>query len=407
MRGVADVPAGVKARGARRRPPLVVIYSITVSGILGNTLINAPLPDIIASFGRSDGDAGLIVAAATLPGIVVAPAIGLLADRFGRRKVLIPCLVIFGVAGVAAAFAPTFAVLLGLRFAQGIGSGGLINIAVVIIADNWEGTDRARLIGRNAAVLTVAIAVAPPVGGLLAAVGGWRLSFAPFALALLSAVAVGRYVEESSTGARVTLAEQVRSASVVLRQPVVIGSVLFGTAFFVLAFGLVLTVLPLLLEQRFGLPVGLRGLVFVAPAAGATLVAFNLGRLRQRFGATPLLVVGALGFAVGYLAMGLGPVLVLVVLGALINGLGEGATVPTVQELVAGAAPNESRGAVTAVWVGFARLGQTLGPILAGVAVTAFGFTTTYVLGSVLAVALSVATLVFATVMRRTSPGVT
>jgi len=103
--------------------------------------------------------------------------------------------------------------------------------------------------------------------------------------------------------------------------------------------------------------------------------------------------------------MGIGPVLVLVVLGALVNGLVEGANVPTVQELVAGAAPNESRGAVTAVWVGFARLGQTLGPILAGVAVTAFGFTTTYVLGAILAVGLSVATLVFASVMRRGATG--
>ncbi len=382
-------PAGVVVR-----PPLLVVFSITVSGILGNTLINAPLPDIVAAFGRSDGAAGLLVSAATLPGIVVAPAIGLLADRFGRRAVLIPCLVLFGIAGVASAFAPTFGVLVALRFAQGIGSAGLINLAVVLIADCWDGHDRARLIGWNAAVLTVSVAILPAVGGLLAAVGGWRLAFAPFAIALFSAAAVARWVRVPHTPSGMTLREQVRGAAVVVRSPVVLGSILYGTAFFVLAFGLMLTVLPLMLEQRFGLSVGLRGLVFIAPAAGATIVAFNMGRLRRRFGARNLLMVGAVLFAVGYAAMGIVPVLALVALGAFIHGLGEGGTIPTVQELVASAAPTESRGAVMAVWVGAARFGQTLGPLLAAPAVAAVGFTATYAAGIVVASLLAVATLV-------------
>jgi hypothetical protein len=49
-----------------------VVFSITVSGILSNTLINAPLPDIISAFGRGDGAAGLLVAAATLRPTCVA-----------------------------------------------------------------------------------------------------------------------------------------------------------------------------------------------------------------------------------------------------------------------------------------------------------------------------------------------
>lgn len=384
----------VRAQRTGGPPPLLVVFSITVAGILANTLLNAPLPDILEAFGRSDSDAGLLVAAATLPGIVVAPAIGLLADRFGRRKVLIPCLVVFGLAGIAAGFAPSFGVLLALRFVQGVGSAGLINLAVVLIADFWDGAERARLIGVNAAVLTVSVAVVPPVGGLLAEVGGWRWSFAPFAIALFSAVAVARYVTESSVHTGNTLGQQIRGAAVVVRTPVVWGSILFGTVFFVLTFGLMLTALPLMLQQRFGLSVGLRGLVYVAPALGATIVALNMGRLRQRFGARRLLVAGALLFAVGYVAMGLGPVLALVVLGAFVHGLGEGGTIPTVQELVASASPTESRGAVVAVWVGFARLGQTLGPLLAGVSVAAVGFGPTFAVGVGVAVVLAAATAV-------------
>ena len=398
--------AGPHPAHALLRPPLWVVFSITVSGILSNTLINAPLPDIIAAFGRGDGAAGLLVAAATLPGIVVAPAIGLLADRFGRRAVLLPCLIVFGLAGLASSFAPTFESLVGLRFVQGVGSAGLINLGVVLIADYWEGADRARVIGWNAAVLTVSVAIIPPLGGGLAALGGWRWSFAPFVLALVAAVAVARYVRSTPRQGAHSFVEQIRGAAVVVRSPIVLGCIAFGTVFFILTFGLILTALPLMLEQRFGLGVGLRGLVFVAPALGATLVAFNMGKLRVRFGARRLLVAGAALFAVGYLTMGFLPVLALVVLGAFIHGLGEGGTVPTVQELVASASPPESRGAVVAVWVGFVRLGQTIGPLAAAASVASFGFGPTYGAGVVLAGMLAVTTAVFGSRFRpRQQPG--
>jgi MFS family permease len=71
---------------------------------------------------------------------------------------------------------------------------------------------------------------------------------------------------------------------------------------------------------------------------------------------------------------------------------------------VASASPNESRGAVMAVWVGFARLGQTLGPVLAGVSVAAFGFTTTFGLGLVGALVLALGTAVMGAYLRPARP---
>ena len=71
-----------------RRPPLPLIFAVTMSGILANTLLNAPLPDILEDFGVADERAGILVASASVPGIVMAPIIGLLADRHGRRRVL-------------------------------------------------------------------------------------------------------------------------------------------------------------------------------------------------------------------------------------------------------------------------------------------------------------------------------
>ena len=88
-------------------PPLPLIFSVTITGILANTLVGPAIPDILEAFGQPDSRAGVFVAAGTLPGIVMAPVIGVLADRFGRRAVLVPCLTAFGVFGLLSALAPT------------------------------------------------------------------------------------------------------------------------------------------------------------------------------------------------------------------------------------------------------------------------------------------------------------
>ena len=103
-----------------RRPPLWFIFSVTVAGILSNSVLTPNIPDILSDFGQPDGRAGLLVAVSPLPGVVMAPIIGILADRFGRRRVLLPCLVTFGVAAVLASLAPTFPALLVHAFCRGL-----------------------------------------------------------------------------------------------------------------------------------------------------------------------------------------------------------------------------------------------------------------------------------------------
>jgi MFS transporter, ACDE family, multidrug resistance protein len=393
-KGQAPRSGSRQTRASGRRPPLVLVFSITVTGILANTLITAPLPDILAFFDVGDGFAGVIVAAATLPGIVIAPAVGLLADRFGRRAILIPCLVVFGLGGIGAALAPTIAVLVGMRLLQGFGSAGLINLAVVILGDHWTGADRTRLIGYNAAVLTVSVALFPALGGWLAAVGGWRWSFAPYSVALVTALAVWLWLPVRATPVPVPVRRQVHDALAVLRQPRVFAAVAFGFVLFVLIFGLFLTVLPILLDAEFGLGPAQRGWVLAVPATGATVAALSLGRLRARFGRRRLLLAASALFVIGFFTIGSSPLLVLVLAGAVLYGLGEGVSIPTIQDIVAGSAPEASRGAVVAAWVGAARAGQTVGPLLAGLSLALAGARWTFLIGGVIAVALLLAQVV-------------
>lgn len=381
---------GATAGTQAERPPITLIYAVTVTGILSNTLIIPAVPDILDAFNQPDSRAGVLVASGSLPGIVVAPVIGGLADRFGRRQVLVPCLVLFGVAGGLGGLAPSFSFLLGARLVQGIGSAGLINLAVVIIGDHWTGEARARAIGRNAAVLTVSLAVLPGLGGLLTEIGTWRLAFAPYLLALVTAVAVQRLLPDVDLGEPVVLRRQIHGAWQVLRRPLVAGAIATGIAVFVLIFGLYLATLPVLLEREFGLGAGMRGLVAAVPASAATLVAFNLGRLKARWGRRRLVMVSSALFSVSFFMIGAAPTLVVLFMGAILYGLAEGASIPTLQDAVVAATPAASRGAVMAVFVAGARTGQTVGPLMAGVGLATVGPSSTFLIGSALAGALLV-----------------
>jgi MFS family permease len=358
-----------------RKPPLALLFSVTLCGILANTLPQAPLPDILEYFDQPDSAAGFFVASGALPGIVMAPVIGVLADRYGRRRVLVPCLVSFGVFGLLSGLSDAYGLLLGLRLAQGIGAAGLVNLAVVIIGDYWTGLDRARLIGYNAAVLTVAVAVLPTLGGVLTELGGWRWSFAPYAFPLVVAAAAAMILphDHAHRTGGVSLRAQARGAREVLRLPVVFTTLCYGFVLFILIFGLFLTILPLLLENDFGLAAGWRGLILTASGVASTIVALNLGRLRARFGAGRLIVGATVLFVIGFVVAGAASSVAVVAIGVAVYGFGEGMSIPTLQDIVAGAGPDESRGAVVAVWVSAVRLGQAVGPLIAALGIHYLG----------------------------------
>jgi MFS family permease len=361
-----------------------VILTITLTGIMGNGLIAAALPDIADDLRISSAQLGMLVAATTTPGIFLAPLIGVLADRFGRREVVVPCLALFGVSGGLAAFAPNFGALVVLRILQGVGSAGLINLAVVIISDHWEGEERTRAIGRNSAALTGAIVVLPPLGGVLTSLGGWRASFVPYWIGLVSAAVVWRHLPRSPRRDG-SLRAQFRETMPVLRTRAVFGPVLLGLFLFVLIFGLFLTAVPLYLSDEFGIEATGRGLVLALPAVTSTMAALSVGRARRRLGLRPVIVLGLCLFVAGFGLAASVPTVLAVCGAALLYGAGDGFLISTLQDAVAEAAPPQSRGTVIATWVGFARLGQTIGPLAVGVGLDTVGARPVFAAGAVLA----------------------
>lgn len=368
------------SRTPQRILPLVFVATLT--GIMGNSLVAPLIPDILDTFDRSDASAGPLVAAASLPGIALAPIIGILADRLGRRPVLASCLAIFGFAGILTALAPNFELLLATRLLMGVGSAGLVNLAVVLIGDHFDNDDRTLWIGRNAAVLTVGVAAIPLLSGLAGQMFGWRLTTVGYTVGFAGAALTLRVLRGEEPRAATPLATQLSGIGTALRSPVIVTTLVVGTLTFAIIFGVFLTAMPTHLETRFDLSSGWRGVLIGVPALTAAGVGFNLGRIRRRVNIRLVLVVSAASWVVGMALIGATGSLAVLVIGALSYGVGEGALIPNLQEVAVAAAPGEHRAAVVATWVGFARLGQTSGPLIAGILLSTSGAPAVFWAGS-------------------------
>lgn len=333
---------------------------------MANPLIIPSLPEVLADFGQPDSRAGIVISAVPLPGVLVAPIAAILADRFGRRRVLIPCLIGFGAAGVASAFAPTFPFLIAMRLVQGAASAGLIALAAILVVDNWAGESRTRLLGHSSAAVSAGLLVAPVAAGVVADIGSWRWSVALAVVALPLAGVCARVVPDTTPQSSAKIQEQFVSARQTLHVRGVRTLLLPGLLLSAVAFGVLLTAVPLFLDSEFGASARLRGALLALPALGSIGAGLALARIRRFVSLQRILVSAALGVAVSSFLVGIAASLPAVAVGILAFGAANGFVGPTVQDsLVAAVEPVQSA-TVLAAWVSVMRLGQALGPLALG-----------------------------------------
>lgn len=102
---------------------------------------------------------------------------GVLGDRFGRRPILIGAIAFYVAATMAAAFAPTFEVMLAARFVQGAGAAATRVLCIAIVRDCYAGRTMAKVMSLVFIVFLAAPMVAPALGQLVLALAHWRWIF--------------------------------------------------------------------------------------------------------------------------------------------------------------------------------------------------------------------------------------
>ncbi|MER6573181.1 MFS transporter [Streptomyces sp. NPDC001093] len=167
------------ALSVRRRWTVLAVCCLSMFLVgLDTTIVNVGLPAI--GRGLSVGTRSLewTVDAYTivLAGLLITS--GALADRFGRRRIFQSGLVVFGVASLLCAIAPSVGALVAARAVQGIGASMLSPVALAIVVNAMpDPRERAQAIGVWASVFGLSMAVGPVTGGALLAWFGWRSLF--------------------------------------------------------------------------------------------------------------------------------------------------------------------------------------------------------------------------------------
>ena len=147
---------------------------------LDMTVVTIALPQISHSFSSGLGEAQWVVNGYVLVFAALLLGVGALSDHLPRHRLFMGGHVVFGLASLVCALAPSIDVLIVGRVIQALGATVVFATCMPLIADCFEGDEagRSRAVGIYMAAGAVAAALGPLVGGLLVSNGGWRWMFA-------------------------------------------------------------------------------------------------------------------------------------------------------------------------------------------------------------------------------------
>jgi EmrB/QacA subfamily drug resistance transporter len=149
---------------------------------------------------------------------------GALADRFGRRRILVIGLLVMFVASILCAVASSVGTLVGARIVQGMGSALVVPTSLALLNGTLRGPDRARGIGVWAAISTIGTTVGPYAGGWLVDHASWRAVFL-LNLPLIAAAGLALWWVPETPGPRRPLSLDAAGATLAL---VGLGGVVYG-----------------------------------------------------------------------------------------------------------------------------------------------------------------------------------
>ncbi len=335
--------------------------------VMSGAIIAPALPGISRHF--SDQPQVLIQLILTLPALMItlfSPLMGYLADRFGRKPLLLMMLSIYGLAGGAGFLIDSVNLLLASRALMGIAVAGILSISTTLVGDYFDGPERVRFLGLQSSCMALGGVVFINLGGLLSD-WSWR---GPFLL-YLTGVFLLPYAWAMLKAPKLQSNEQAGSVNA----PVKVDYMRTGIAYLagmlsMMMFYMFPAQLPFLLSEQ-GEVSGLAiGIALSTAAFTASIVSFCYGYYKPFLSVMTIYIAGFVLAALGFLVVGLTQSYAMAIVGAAISGLGLGAFMPNTTAWLMRITPQRVRGRVFGGFTATFFLGQFISPIAVAPAVT-------------------------------------
>lgn len=340
--------------------------------VMAGAVISPALPEISRHF---SGEGGLVLSKLilTMPALTIAvcaPLAGHISDLFGRRKLLLFSLFLYGVSGFSGFFLNDLLLLLASRAVLGMSVGGIMSAATALIGDLFSGNERARFIGLQSGFMYIGGVVLVLLGGLLAEMS-WKGPFVAYlsAFAVLAMAVTG--FTEPKAGKKDVEVKMRHQGS--LPVPYLTMSLIYLLVFLLMIFYyMVLVQVPFILQERFGVGSAMTGVAISLSAFAGALSSLSYSLIKRRFRYRIIYVLGFGFVAAGYILIGNSLSFFYMLAGLALAGFGNGMLMPNGSFWLMEVAPEHIRGKAVGGFTGMIFLGQFLSPVVMAPVVYAY-----------------------------------
>ncbi|NMP25105.1 MFS transporter [Sulfobacillus harzensis] len=350
--------------------------------VLGNSMLIPVLPKMMKVMNLTLFQVGLVITIFSIPAGIIIPFAGALSDRIGRRVIMAPSLILYGLGGLGAGFASwlfphPYGWIMASRLAQGIGAGGTYQLAMAVAGDMFQSKKRASALGVLEASNGLGKVISPIAGSALALVI-WFLPFFAYGVLSFPVAALVWFIiqEPKKNQARGGIGQywQGLKHTFATKGSSILATFLGGAAVLFILFG-VLSYLADILEKNFGYGEIVRGMLIAIPVLASAITSYISGTVLQKKIANWAKKIVILGMGLIALAMVIEPffattnvVLALAIL--VLQGIGTGSVLPSINTMVTSATTSKERGVVTSLYGSVRFFGVAMGPPLFSMAMT-------------------------------------
>lgn len=379
-----------RSTGRGQAATLVLAGTLT---IMAGATVAPAIPGIREAFAdtpNADLLARMITTTHALAIVLFSPVAGFVVERLGRKRALVTGMLAFGIGGSSGAYLPDLTSMLVGRAVLGIGVSLIMTSSMAMIADLYEGTDRQRLLGRQAAAGSFGGVVLLLGGGALAGLD-WRVVFLIYLLGALLVIPALAFLPKGRTAPAAAPAAKGAAAPAKPKVPAGILAALAAMMLGQVAFYSVPVQVPFLVEDHFKAAAVVSGAVMAVQTFTTGMVAMRFAFFRRLAGEYSLAALSFLAIGLGYLVLAVAPNVAVLVVALLIMGTGLGFLMPNLNNWVLAEAPAQVRARYAGLLTTALFLGQFLAPILTQPLVSSLGIQPTFavVAGAALLVAVA------------------
>ncbi|MCM3161299.1 MFS transporter [Metabacillus litoralis] len=359
--------------GAPKKLDLLALSSVPLVMTLGNSMLIPVLPLISKKLNISAFQVSLIITVYSIVAIILIPIAGYLSDRFGRKIVMVPCLIIAGVGGAVSGWAswkiedPYIWILIG-RVLQGIGSAGAAPVVMPLVGDMFKSDEEISAgLGLTETANTAGKVLSPIIGAALAAflwfLPFWFIPFFSLVSVLLVAFLVKvpktkdkevQTVKEFAHCVKGIFAENGKWLFAIFAVGCIIMFVLFGILFF----------LSDMLEKQYNINGVKKGLVLAIPLLALSISSFISGKkIGQSKNLMKTVIIVGMGLVtISFIALRVQHTLMFLISFLVLTGIGIGITLPSLDALITEGIEKEERGTITSIYSAMRFIGVAAGP---------------------------------------------